>query len=215
MVVTVSWICWWENSSRVSADAMRHHPNNRVGHRRVFPRVIILTGEKGVGKSSIVRSLLARTSCAVGGFLSEPVTASAQRVAYELVDLQTGERKAFARRVPWSRAPRGGPFLVDRGVFESFGARIVRRACRNADLVVMDEIGCMEDASPAFRRAVMRCLASGVPVLAVVQRGECAFVRELLAAFRHDVVRVNAGEEERVRATVLAKLREWGVSLHE
>ncbi|MGQ9561154.1 MAG: nucleoside-triphosphatase [Candidatus Oleimicrobiaceae bacterium] len=194
---------------------MRHHPNNCVRHMRVFPRVIILTGEKGVGKSSIVRSLLTRTSCAVGGFLSEPVTASAQRVAYELVDLQTGERQIFARRVPWSCAPRGGPFLVDRGVFEGFGAHIVRGACRHADLVVMDEIGCMEDGCPAFRKAVTRCLASGVPALAVVQQGECAFVKELLAAFRHDIVPVSAGEEERVWAIVLAKLREWGVSLHE
>ncbi len=194
---------------------MRLRPDNRSGHKPASPRVIILIGEKGVGKSTLVQSLLAKMSCTVGGFLTEAVTASGQRVAYELMDLQTGERKVFARRVPWSCAPRGGPFDVDRGVFDDFGARVVRRASQTADLVVMDEIGCMEEGSVAFQKAVTRCLASGVPVLAVVQRGKCAFVRDLLTTFRDGKVEVNAGEEERVCAMVLAKLREWGVPLHE
>ncbi|MBC7187674.1 MAG: hypothetical protein H5U38_11635, partial [Calditrichaeota bacterium] len=171
-------------------------------HQKPSPRVILLTGEKGAGKTSLVRSVLAHVRCAVGGFATEAVSASGHRIGYEIVDLLTGERMLFASRVPESRAPRGGPFTVDRGVFDSFGAQVVERARQRAELVVMDEIGCMERDSLFFQEAIWTCLTSGVPTIAVVQTGECLFVRELMAAFKSHLLHVSIGEKDRIRAKV-------------
>jgi nucleoside-triphosphatase len=171
----------------------------------------VLTGEKGAGKTSLVRSVLAHVRCAVGGFFTKAVCASGHRLGYEIVDVQTGERMLFARRVPGSRAPRGGPFTVDSGVFDFFGTQIVERAQRHADLVVMDEIGCMERDSLLFQEAIWTCLTSGVPTIAVVQMGECPFVQKLMASFKSHLLRVPAGEEERIRAQVFTRLKQWGV----
>jgi len=180
-----------------------------------LPRVIILTGEKGVGKSSIVRAALARVKCKIGGFFTVPVETSAQRVGYELLDLQTGEKRIFARRVPGSHAPRGGPFVVDQEVFNSFGTQVIERARQSADIVVMDEIGCMEQGALVFQEAIRGCLRSGIPVLCVVQLGGCSFVRDLLATYPGDVLQVSFAEQERICSAALAKLKQWGVRVHE
>lgn len=181
----------------------------------VTPRLVILTGKKGVGKSTIVRNVVGRLQCQVGGFRTEPVLEDGQRIGYQLVDLTTGANITIARRVPESKAVRGGPFAVEREAFDQFGAAVLSRASKSADVIVMDEIGCMEQGAPLFQEAVRACLASGRPVICVVQAGKCDFVRELLAKYRADVLHVSPGKMEKARLLLMERLRQWGVRFDE
>ncbi|MDZ7337534.1 MAG: nucleoside-triphosphatase [candidate division KSB1 bacterium] len=189
---------------------MAPHSSNVV-QAPTGPRVLLLTGEKGVGKSTLLREVINKLRCEVAGFVTEPVLDHDHRVGYRMIDLCTGKEATIAQRVPHSTAARGGPFVVNHQAFEVFGAALVREASRRADLIVMDEIGCMEQGAPLFQEAVRACLASGKPVICVVQAAKCAFVEELLATYRTEVVRVSAVQMEKTRGLILERVRKWGL----
>ncbi len=136
-------------------------------------------------------------------------------MGYELVNLGTGERATIATRVPGATSPRGGPFIVNREAFDEFGVAVVHQASLEAELVVMDEVGCMEQETVAFQEAVGACLASGKPVICVVQMGRCDFVRELLTRYEHGVVRVSREGLATIQAVVADHLRQWGLLTNE
>jgi nucleoside-triphosphatase len=63
---------------------------------------------------------------------------------------------------------RVGRYGVDVEALERVGLEAVRRALETGRVVVIDEIGKMEMASPAFCEIVARALDSPSPVLATI-----------------------------------------------
>ena len=69
--------------------------------------------------------------------------------------------------------------IVHREVFDGPGAALLRQP--NGALIVMDEIGFMENGAESFCRAVLDCLDGPLPVLAAVRLGvETPFLRQVM-----------------------------------
>jgi len=160
------------------------------------PTNLFLTGPSGVGKTTMLFSVLGDTGPGVfgppgiGGFVVKRVYEECHRVAMDLVDLGSGER---ARLLDFG-APGGGPGAprVRIEAFTRVGVPAIQRALRAARLVVMDELGRFELETPLFLEAVTRALDSPVPVVGVLKAESNLFLDGIRA--RPDVKVITLGD---------------------
>ena len=135
-------------------------------------RHLFLTGEKRVGKSTLLRKLIAAEQLPFSGFETRPL----------LID---GERRGFTLHGFVSLPPFENDCIVCVRIaermsvpvipaFENSGVRILHQSLlSDAPFLLMDELGKMEAGAPAFRQAVLSALDSRKRILGVLQKGSC------------------------------------------
>jgi len=137
----------------------------------------MLTGRPGTGKTSLIKDALAGTGARAGGFYTEEIRAAGTRQGFKIVTLD-GEEAVLAHvdiRSPF----RVGKYGVDTGNLDRVGVSALHRALKEADIVVIDEIGKMELVSRRFREAVTQAIDSGKRVLGTVMLGPHPFADEV------------------------------------
>jgi nucleoside-triphosphatase len=127
---------------------------------------ILITGRPGCGKTTLIGKIAARLGERAGGFITREIREGGIRQGFELITLD-GHRATLAR-VGLPSHVRVGRYGVDVEALERVGLEAVRRALEAGRVVVIDEIGKMEMASPAFCELVVRALDSPSPVLATI-----------------------------------------------
>lgn len=154
---------------------------------------LFLTGPKGVGKSTLIRGLLAEESGPLGGFF----TVKHEGGIYLLP--AAGER-AFTPENFLFRCGHGG----DPARFDDLGCAALAdtAGCR---LLVMDELGPHEAEARRFQAAVFRALEGDTPIIGVLQQAESEFLDRIA---RHPQVTVLTVSEEN-RNALAAELRRW------
>ena len=133
---------------------------------RPAPRLLLLTGAPGVGKTTLLRRLLAEVSVPRGGFLTAEIREGGERLGFTLETLDGRKGVLAHRRFPGP--PRVGAYGVDLAVLDGLGAASLEAAVAAGSLTIIDEIGKMECASPRFVAALEAALSAGVPLLATV-----------------------------------------------
>ncbi|MDK2866379.1 MAG: nucleoside-triphosphatase [Clostridiales bacterium] len=129
---------------------------------------ILITGEMGVGKSTLVRDLLSRAHLEINGFFT--IKRGSEVFLYDANDLLKG------RAIPQciGKCDENGIMTAYPSVFDTFGKTINRFPARS--LIVMDELGFMERDAKVFCDAVLEIMASDRPVLAVVKARSAPFL---------------------------------------
>lgn len=133
-------------------------------------RLLFITGRPGTGKTTVVLKAaegLKAKGYRVGGVISKEARLEGRRVGFEIIDLGTGV-KGWLAHEEQRTGPQVGKYRVNLNDLDSIGANAVLWASKNADVVVIDEIGPMELFSQAFRKAVSEVLSSNKLVLAVI-----------------------------------------------
>lgn len=129
-------------------------------------RIHLITGAPGVGKTSLLLSLLKTLPGKKGGFYTREIREGRQRVGFQVTDLAGPE--GVLAHVRFAGPPRVGRYGVDLKIFEAIGIQAVIRALQEADLVVIDEIGKMELYSPLFETTLFKVLEGPRPLLATI-----------------------------------------------
>ena len=155
--------------------------------RNMGVRHLFLTGEKGIGKSTVLRSLLSEREGELGGFRTVRVLCPGCGTVHILPAVGesrcTEENRLFTKR---------------SGIADIDPARFARLACpffapeEGKSLLLMDELGPWDGEVEAFRRAVLSCLEGERRVYGVLQWGESSFLDEIRAHPRVEVVTVTA-----------------------
>ena len=133
-------------------------------------RLLFVTGRPGIGKTTVLLKAaegLKAKSYRVGGMISKEVRREGARIGFEIVNFGTGARGWLAH-VEQHVGPQVGKYRVNLEDLDSIGADAILEASKNADVVVIDEIGPMELFSQAFRKAVSEALNSSKVVLAAI-----------------------------------------------
>ena len=156
-------------------------------------RHLFLTGPKGVGKSTLIRGLLAEEFGPLGGFFT---------VKHEggVYLLPAAQERAFTPENLLFRCGHGG----DPARFDELGCAALAdtAGCR---LLVMDELGPHEGEAEQFQAAVFRTLDGDIPIIGVLQQAESEFLDRIA---RHPQVTVLTVSEEN-RDTLGEALRRW------
>ena len=129
-------------------------------------RAYLLTGRPGVGKTTCLKKVLELLRVPAGGFFTEEIREAGARLGFTLSTLD--DRRATLAHVDRAGGPRVGKYGVNLDALDRVGVPAIRDAVRKGHLVVIDEIGKMEAAAPAFRQAVEEALQSSAVVLGTV-----------------------------------------------
>jgi nucleoside-triphosphatase len=127
---------------------------------------IAVTGSPGIGKSTLVGKVTARTGMRVGGVLARDKRYKDRRIGFELLDLASGEVGMLADET--GSGPQLGKYRVHPEDLDGLGARAIENALK-CELIVVDEVGPMELTSHRFVSAVENAIASSRPMLVVLQ----------------------------------------------
>lgn len=163
-------------------------------------RHLFLTGEKRVGKSTLVRALLAGYPGVVGGFF----TVKAEGVVPGRVSVHL--LRAGGREIP---AADNLLFCCGDSDAGAAAARFDVLGCAALEavpapgLLVMDELGPHEGEAAVFRRAVLAALEGDVPILGVLQRCSAPFPAQIAAHPRVQVVEVTPDNRDRLARTLV------------
>lgn len=130
-------------------------------------RHLFFTGEKGVGKTTLLKGLLAQYQGPVGGFFTLKTTG-----------VRPGRYTVHLLRPNQGEKPREENLLFCCGdpVDSHIAARFDGLGCaalaakEDAGLLVMDEIGPHEQGAQGFCKAVFQALDGETPILGVLGR---------------------------------------------
>ena len=154
---------------------------------------ILLTGEPGVGKTTLIQKVIqGLPPDRVTGFYTGEIREGGRRVGFEIVTL-SGQR-AILSHIEIKRGPRVGKYGVALRAIEEVIVPAIQ-VPSGGRIVVIDEIGKMECASPAFREAVVAALDGPDPVLATIARWGGGFIDAIKG--REDVETLEVRRENR------------------
>ncbi|XP_017081103.1 nucleoside-triphosphatase THEP1 [Drosophila eugracilis] len=137
---------------------------------------IIITGPPGVGKTTLVRKIIASLLIAkpsLQGFYTEEIRDSVlrQRIGFDVVSL-SGERGTLAREAPKDnlRRPKVGKYSVFVQEFENIALPLldVKVSLQEPHLLVIDEVGKMELLSKGFEIGMTSVLKNKQPMLVTI-----------------------------------------------
>ena len=103
----------------------------------------------------------------IGGFISREVRETGSRVGFKIIALDGG-REGWLAHVRQPVGPKIGKYRVCMKDLESVGVEAILRAIREADIIVIDEVGPMELFSLSFRRALVESLNSEKMILGTI-----------------------------------------------
>jgi nucleoside-triphosphatase THEP1 len=136
-------------------------------------RVILVTGPKHSGKTTLVETLitsLAGKGLHLAGILSRGLWKDNLREGFDLVDLSSGRRTPLARR-------RSHPHPQHRMMFDFFDSgfragldALSPDACRQADIVVVDELGRLEARGEGWTPPLKALLTLDKPLFILIVR---------------------------------------------
>jgi 23S rRNA (uridine2552-2'-O)-methyltransferase len=138
--------------------------------------IILLTGQPGTGKTTIVRKTLeqfANRGVRIAGIISDEVRENGLRIGFKITNVSTGEHGWLAKKNDQTtKRLRIGAYTVEEEDLEKIGAEaLVSATSSKPDLIVIDEIGPMEMTNRHFRENLANILSGTTPVLATVRQG--------------------------------------------
>jgi len=105
----------------------------------------------------------------VGGMLMEPLVVDGERVGFECVNYQSGERAVIAHREIDSRMRVLG-YGIDLEELERVGVPAIEEAARSYEIIMVDEIGKFTVESDLFVRTVRAALEADKPTLMTLHK---------------------------------------------
>ena len=174
-------------------------------------RAFFLTGRPGIGKTTVllrIVKILKEKGLKVGGLISREIRRGNSRIGFKLIDLESG-REGWLAHVKQPTGPRVGKYRVCMRDLESIGVNAILKAVKEADIVVIDEVGPMEMFSECFKKAVAEALNSEKIVLGTVHyRIKDSFTAMIKAKGDIEVVEVTIKNREILPENIARKISE-------
>jgi len=132
---------------------------------------ILITGNPGVGKTTLIKSIIAKLNISAGGFYTSEIRDNeGKRWGFKIISLD-GQEEVMASVETISRH-KVSKYGVNPEVVDLMGVTAIKNALSNSQIVVIDEIGRMELTSKSFRDIIMACLDSKKLVLGTIAMKE-------------------------------------------
>ncbi len=133
-------------------------------------RLLFVTGRPSIGKTTVllnsIEGLRAR-GYSVGGMTSREIREGGARIGFQITDLKTGDRGWLAH-INQPTGPQVSKYRVNLSDLEAIGVKAIHTALREADIVVVDEVGPMELFSQAFKQVIKDAVDSRKLILGVI-----------------------------------------------
>lgn len=169
---------------------------------------IFITGERGIGKSTLLNKVVKNMNCSIGGFIQEKVftdkTTSFNVVSlYNLEDSYTIGIYDKEKEVLHS----------DLSIFNVISEEILLKSLGNRKLIILDELGFMEENAKLFKETIIKVLNSDTPVLGVLKECDGNFIQQIKMREDVQVIRINENNRNSMADEILHMLKINNVKL--
>ncbi len=127
-------------------------------------QTLLLTGRPGIGKTTIIKAVIAQLGDRAGGFYTEEILGPGGRKGFRLNTLDG--QSAVIAHIDFKSRSQVGRYGVKVEVIDQLGAGAIRSAAEHNPIVIIDEIGKMELFSSPFQSAVLKAVSGSKIVLA-------------------------------------------------
>ncbi len=162
-----------------------------------FPLNILITGNPGVGKTSVLNRLkkaVQDQGYNAGGLYCPEIRVRGKRTGFSIIDISSGKEGVLA--TVGGEGPSVGRYGVNLEDLDRIGIPALERAVSEADFIFIDEIAPMELQSTKFSEMVEAALDSEKPVIGVIhKRSRHPFI--LKVKNRSDVTLIEVSTENR------------------
>lgn len=170
---------------------------------------IIITGNPGVGKTTLIKSILSNPNIhsRAAGFYTEEIRNNGSRIGFKLLTLD-GEEGIFAH-IGFNTPYRVGKYGVDINCLEKIGVSAIEHGLKSEtiSLIVIDELGKMELFSKKFKEIVLKTLASSKSVLATMGKISHPFLDEIRTRADIKVFTLNINNRNLLAQKILDMLK--------
>ena len=158
-------------------------------------RHLLICGERGVGKSTLIRRLLEHSTREVGGFVTKRLPVADENGFFPIylypASQSEGERRNETANLVGTcdsrssiRHPSGG-------------------------IILMDELGFLENDAKVFQSAVLCALDGDTPVLAAVKPKDTPFLRAVRGHENAELVFIDEQNRDALLEKLLPHILRW------
>lgn len=167
-------------------------------------RLIFITGTPRTGKTTVLLKVaeeLKTRGYKLGGMTSQEIREKGVRVGFEIRDYASG-KKGWLAHVRQPKGPKIGKYRVNLNDLNSIGVMAILNALRDADIVLIDEIGPMELLSETFKDAIKKAINCSKPVLGTIHyRAQYPIVKQIKS--RKDAYIIEVTQKTRAQLPAL------------
>jgi nucleoside-triphosphatase len=153
---------------------------------------ILLTGQRNIGKTTLIEAFLNANPYIIAGFVTKKQRYAQASDGVFIYDINDKNQQTSLRHLV---AICGKKQIVKKfdHPFETIGVQSLNR--RPCDLIIMDELGVIENQAVLFRKAIIDALNSDVPVLGVIKDSDDAYLNDIRN--REDVKVISVTQKNR------------------
>lgn len=151
---------------------------------------IFITGERGIGKSTLLNKVIKNIDCSIGGFIQEKIFTD-KTTSFNVISLYN-LKDSFNIGIYDSEKE---VLHSDVSVFNIISEEILLKSLSNRELIILDELGFMEENSALFKDTIIKILNSDTPVLGVLKKCDTNFIQKI--KMREDVQVIRIDENNR------------------
>jgi len=168
---------------------------------------VLICGEIGVGKSTLIRKLLDENTRPIGGFITKRISRRGELPVYIHPAFQLESERLYTQEnlIGTSR----DHCFPD--VFDHYGVTLL--ASKQNGLILMDELGFMESQAAGFCEAVLRVLDGDVPILAAIKKQDTPFLRAVKMHPNAEVFEIDRQNRDDLYERLRPRIRQWNLSV--
>ncbi len=137
------------------------------------PIVYIITQKVGAGKTTFVESLIGRLKqegFRMSGFIAPGIFKGGEKTGFRIRDLSNEKEYTLAAKSPVVGWKRQGHYYFDPGTIRTGVEILLKISERDADMIVIDEVGPMEMSNEGWATAIEElCRINSLPQIWVVR----------------------------------------------
>lgn len=167
---------------------------------------ILITGNPGVGKTTLIKNIISKLNISAGGFYTSEIRNSeGKRWGFKIISLD-GKEDIMASVQIISRY-RISKYGVNITVIDRIGVSAIADAIKNKDIVIIDEIGRMELFSKEFANITIDALDSPKIVLGTVTAKNTNFTKKIKERTDTKIVKLNRVNFAEIETYIERQLR--------
>jgi nucleoside-triphosphatase len=157
-------------------------------------KAVLLTGNPGCGKTTLLRHIVARLHVPAGGFYTQEIREGGVRKGFGITTLDG--RQGILASGDIRSSKKIGRYSVNLSALDDIAAKAIEDAISSRKLIVIDEIGPMEILSERFRNAVLNSLQSDSVILGTIVKRSLPFPDQVKAMPQVTVIEVRRENKE-------------------
>ena len=171
---------------------------------------ILICGEVGVGKSTLIQRLLAQSTRPLFGFTTKKLDPDENGFHPIYIHPAGAKLRTFGESNQIGTCDRR-IHNINLDVFNTLGVEYLH--AQPGGIILMDELGFMEAKADAFTRAIMAALDGDTPVIAAVKaRFDVPFLNEVRAHPKGKLYMITQENRDKMFEELLPVIRDWNGS---